>query len=230
MMLAQAWIVAPYQFFYLLGLSTSLDAEPSAVATVMGAACDEQQVNQSGCQKDPNHPNSQESKMRNAMMNVGNSGAFRLQLQSVDNAINNIFSKYRSIQGKGKLIENSIVSDRPLFLQKLSLNILTSALLISPLVLKLFLGDNKNDFMKEMILLLYMYGITTNAVEKGMALLNYAPAVSTFGKQLVSITSNELQPSTKRHTGNNKLHLPSTASSSKGISVSDLWVSHAAKR
>ena len=142
--------------------------------------------------------------------------------------MNSIILKYKSIQGKGQLIENDIVSDNPFFFQKLGLTMITCSLLLSPLILKLVLDENKTDFTKEMILLFYMYIITKNAVEKGLKLLNYAPAVSTFGKQLVSI-ANDLQSSTKRRA-NHKLQLSATASPSKGISVSDLWVSHVTKR
>ena len=115
-------------------------------------------------------------------------------------------------------------------MQKLGYMILISLLLTIPVVLHcIILSDgNQFNFLSEVVLLMYLYGITTRALFTGLKSSKDSAVVGAFMRQLSS-TINEVKSSMMRNP-HADLHLTANASPTKGISVSDLWAAHVAKR
>jgi len=174
-----------------------------------------------------------------AIRNIGISSAGRLFLQSDNDAIDDLISKWKSRESRllsMKPKKDSSASSNNLFLQRSGYLSLLGFMTLAPPVLHCvisMLGTEGRQFdwkyFSSMILLL----IFTNRIAKTAILTSLeaavdAPTVAAFLKQLVS-TKNEVE-TTLICNPHQDLHLTATASPLKGIAVTDLWSAHVTKR
>ena len=175
----------------------------------------------------------EEDRMTRVVENLGISTSSRLHLQSNDGVIESVMSKWDSFMNSILAISrNGISSSNHFFMQKLAFTLLISSLLSIPIVLNLILcyrtNGTRQNFMTEMILLAFMYGMTSKAFITTLKTSIDAPTVASF-LALLSSTVNEVN-STMMNNIQGDLHLSATASPTRGIVVQDLWAAHVTKR